>query len=119
MLKAELRSKMFQVDSEWARVEDIFTGDFFGALDYLPREIHLASFVRAIAELNDGAMLPDLSRTDWNSVEMIFWPRESVDGQQVEPDVIIVSNAWLIIVEPLLRTQSILPRVTFFQKWNR
>ncbi len=40
MLKAELRAKMFQLDPDWAKVEDILTGDLFGALDYLPRNLN-------------------------------------------------------------------------------
>ncbi|MEM7210309.1 MAG: hypothetical protein AAF479_00235 [Pseudomonadota bacterium] len=95
---------MFQVDSEWTRVEDILTADFFGALDYLPRDTHLARFMEAVAALNDNLMLPELSATDWNSVEMIFWPRESVDGQQVEPDVVVVSSNWTLIVEVKLES---------------
>lgn len=99
MLKAELRAKMFQIDSEWTRVEDILTGDFFGALDYLPRTPYLANFLSAVIALNDTASSPNLTNVDWNSVELSFWPRETVGEQQVEPDVIIGSSRWLIVVE--------------------
>lgn len=38
MLKAQLRSKIYALASEWQEMEDILTGDFFGALDYPPRQ---------------------------------------------------------------------------------
>jgi hypothetical protein len=30
----------------------------------------------------------------------------------------VESTSWLTMVEPLLRSQRCLPRVSFFQKWN-
>ncbi len=104
MLKAELRAKMFQIDSEWTRVEDILTGDFFGVLDYLPRTPYLADFLNTVVALNETRSSPNLTDVDWDSVDVLFWPCETVDGQQVEPDVVIASNRWLIVVEVKLNS---------------
>ena len=45
MLKAQLKSKIFQLSSKWRENEDILTGDFFGVLDYLPRNPYLCKFM--------------------------------------------------------------------------
>ncbi len=99
MLKAELRAKMFQLDPDWARVEDILTGDFFGALDYLPRDPYLSCFLERVVALNETALLPDLSQIDWSSVALLIWPGVQLDEEQVEPDVVVVSNRWTIVIE--------------------
>ena len=99
MLKAELRAKMFQLDPDWAKVEDILTGDFFGALDYLPRNPFLSCFLERVVALNETARTPELSQVDWSNVKLLFWPRVQLDEEQVEPDVVVVSNRWTIVIE--------------------
>ena len=99
MLKAELRAKMFQLDPDWAKVEDILTGDFFGALDYLPRNPFLSCFLERMVALNETARTPELSQVDWSNVKLLFWPRVQLDEEQVEPDVVVVSNRWTIVIE--------------------
>ena len=99
MLKAELRAKMFQLDPDWAKVEDILTGDFFGALDYLPRNPFLSCFLERVVVLNETARTPELSQVDWSNVKLLFWPRVQLDEEQVEPDVVVVSNRWTIVIE--------------------
>ena len=99
MLKAELRAKMFQLDPDWAKVEDILTGDFFGALDYLPRNSFLSCFLERVVALNETARTPELSQVDWSNVKLLFWPRVQLDEEQVEPDVVVVSNRWTIVIE--------------------
>ena len=75
VLKAELRAKMFQLDPGWARVEDILTGDFFGVLDYLPRDPFLSCFLERVVALNETTRPPELSQVDWSNVTLLFWPR--------------------------------------------
>ena len=99
MLKAELRAKMFQLDPDWARVEDILTGDFFGALDYLPRDPFLSYFLERVVALNATAQPPELSQVDWSNVALLFWPRVQLDEEQVEPDVVVISNRWILVIE--------------------
>ncbi len=90
---------MFQLDPEWARVEDILTGDFFGALDYLPRQPFLSRFLEGVVALNETPRSPDLPQVDWSRVTLLFWPRVQLDDEQVEPDVVVVSNCWTIVIE--------------------
>ena len=99
MLKAELRAKMFQLDPGWASVEDILTGDFFGALDYLPRVPFLSRFLERVVALNETPRSPELSEVDWSKVTLLFWPRVQLGEEQVEPDVVIVSDRWTIVIE--------------------
>ena len=99
MLKAELRAKMFQLDPGWASVEDILTGDFFGALDYLPRLPFLSRFLERVVALNETPRSPELSEVDWSKVTLLFWPRVQLGEEQVEPDVVIVSDRWTIVIE--------------------
>lgn len=99
MLKAQLRSKIGVLGSEWQDIEDILTGDFFGALDYLPRQPFLPSFIRWIAEFNADTSQPSCHDVDWDAVEFIFWPMLAGDDESAEPDVVIVSNRWVLVVE--------------------
>src|ERR1043166_5388660 len=104
MLKAQLRSKIFRLEIPWHDVEDILTGDFFGALDYLPRVPFLRDFVRRIVDLNSCSLSPTLEGVAWDEIELVLWPRLAVDDEQVEPDVLIVSNKWVLVVEVKLES---------------
>lgn len=99
MLKAQLRSKIGALSSEWQDIEDILTGDFFGALDYLPRQPFLCSFIEWIAAFNPDASQPSCEDVDWEAVEFIFWPMITGKEESAEPNVVIVSNRWVIVVE--------------------
>lgn len=99
MLKAQLHSKIFQLDSSWRDIEDLLTGDFFGALDYLPRDPFLRSLLLRVAELNPDKRPPKDCGEAWNNVELIFWPMISTGDEIAEPDVLIISENWVIVVE--------------------
>lgn len=99
MLKAQLRSKIGLLGSGWQKIEDILTGDFFGALDYLPRQPFLRSFFEWVAVLNQSAIQPPLDGVDWDFVEIMFWPFLSGVDESAEPDLIIISNRWVVVVE--------------------
>ncbi len=99
MLKAQLRSKIGALGSEWQDIEDILTGDFFGTLDYLPRQPFLRSFIEWIADFNPDATQPPGEAVDWEAIEFIFWPMITGRDESAEPDVVIVSNRWVIVVE--------------------
>ena len=99
MLKAQLRSKIGVLGSEWQDIEDILTGDFFGALDYLPRQPFLCSFIEWVAAFNTDATQPPCEAVDWEAVEFIFWPMITGKDESAEPDVVIVSNRWVLVVE--------------------
>ena len=71
MLKAELRAKMFQLDPGWASVEDILTGDFFGALDYLPRVPFLSRFLERVVALNETVLPPSSVATRLRAVVQV------------------------------------------------
>ncbi|MBM4026672.1 MAG: hypothetical protein FJ280_14910, partial [Planctomycetes bacterium] len=115
MLKAQLRSKVFQLDrvlpsklhetvldgpqSTWRDVEDILTSDFFGVLDYLPRKPFLASFVAHVALLNPQVETPAVDGIDWDASYFLFWPRIPMRGENTEPDVVIVTGKWVLVIE--------------------
>ena len=99
MLKAQLQSKVSQLGSGWQDIEDILTGDFFGALDYLPRQPFLRSFIEWIAAFNADTAQPTCEPVDWEAVEFIFWPMITGEDESAEPDLVIVSNRWVIVVE--------------------
>ena len=65
MLKTQLSSKLFPLYARWGEVEDILTGDYFGALDYLPRRPFLAEFITHITRLNRGC------RLGWHRVQIL------------------------------------------------
>lgn len=94
-----MRSKIGAIGSDWQRIEDILTGDFFGALDYLPRQPFLRSFFEWVAVLNPDAIQPVLDDVNWDSVEIAFWPLISGVDESAEPDLFIISNRWLIVIE--------------------
>ena len=96
MLKAQLRSKIFQVSPTWQDIEDILTGDFFGALDYLPRDPFLCSFISYITSLNPHIQTPPLQGVNWESLKLTFWPRTQTDEENAEPDLVIVTDRWVL-----------------------
>lgn len=104
VLKAQLHSKMFQIDPAWKDIEDILTGDFFGTLDYLPRKIFLRDFIAYMISLNPEVRTPCLDGIDWDTVQLLFWPRTYTDEENAEPDVVIVSNKWVLVIEVKLRS---------------
>lgn len=99
MLKAQLRSKIGALGSEWQDIEDILTGDFFGVLDYLPRQPYLRSFIEWVASLNTDASLPSREAVDWDAVEFVFWPMTTGQDESAEPDLVIVSDRWVLVIE--------------------
>lgn len=100
MLKTELHSKLNVSHlCRWQDCEDILTGDFFGVLDYLPRQPYLRDFLAGLESLNEGEGRFELDRVDWKNTEMLFWPRGLGHDDSTEPDVILVSNRWVIVVE--------------------
>ncbi len=99
MLKAQIRSKLCQFSLELADKEDILTGDFFGVLDYLPRQPYLHEFLESVCALNHARGRFELGRVDWQSVEMRFWPRYQVHDDTTEPDVVLLSDHWIIVIE--------------------
>jgi hypothetical protein len=104
MLKTQLHSKIFQYSSEWRDIEDILTGDYFGVLDYLPRKPYLESFIKQLLYLNSDVSFPGLETVDWDQVELQFWPMKTTDEANAEPDLIILSDKWVIIVEVKLNS---------------
>lgn len=75
------------------------TGDFFGTLDYLPRKLFFRDFITYIVSLNSEVKTPCLDDVDWDNAEILFWPRTYTDEENAEPDVVIVTNKWLLVVE--------------------
>jgi len=103
VLKTQLHSKLnLSHLSRWQDSEDILTGDFFGTLDYLPRQPYLFGFLENVEHLNEGEGRFELDRVDWEKVEMFFWPRCAEHDDSTEPDVVLVSNRWVIVVEAKL-----------------
>ena len=84
MLKTQLSSKLFPLYARWGEVEDILTGDYFGALDYLPRRPFLAEFITHITRLNHGIQLPCMEDVDWDGIEFRFWPMISTKDETAE-----------------------------------
>ena len=99
MLKAQIRSKIGALGPGWRDIEDILTGDFFGALDYLPRRPFLAGFLEWVARLNETVKQPPREGVDWDGVEFNFWPMVKGEDEAAEPDVVIVSDHWVLVVE--------------------
>ncbi len=99
MLKAQLRSKISQLAPQWRDIEDILTGDYFGTLDYLPRQPFLPAFLRWVADLNLSVEPPAMQDVDWDGVEMLFWPMRYGEQENAEPDIVLVSNRWVIVIE--------------------
>jgi len=97
MLKAQLGSKLLH--PKWRDVEDILTGDFFGALDYLPRMPYMRDFVAMLSDLNPLAATPEMHDVEWDAATLFFWPRIIGDSDTAEPDVVIVSNKWVLVIE--------------------
>ncbi len=108
MLKTQLHSKIFQFDPAWQNIEDILTGDFFGTLDYLPRKSFLCDFITYIVSLNPDVQTPCLDGVDWDLVKILFWPRTYTDEESAEPDVVIVSNKWILVIEVKLMSGLVL-----------
>ena len=109
MLKAQIRSKIGALGPGWRDIEDILTGDFFGALDYLPRRPFLAGFLEWVARLNETVKQPPREGVDWDGVEFNFWPMVKGEDEAAEPDVVIVSDHWVLVVE--VKLDSALGRV--------
>jgi hypothetical protein len=107
MLKIQLGSKIFQLDLDWRDKEDILTGDYFGVLDYLPRPTFLKSFFESVLSLNPSVAL-SLDDVDWPQVELDFWLQQTTGQEDTEPDVVIVSNRWVVV--RLEGRQSVLRR---------
>jgi len=104
MLKAQLRSKIFQLDPAWRDIEDILTGDFFGALDYLPRNPYIRDFISYVASLNPDVQTPSLGGIDWDYLKLMFWPRTYTEEENAEPDIVMVSNKWVLVIEVKLQS---------------
>ncbi len=113
MLKVQLRSKISQAYPRWRDIEDLLTGDFFGVLDYLPRQPFLKSFFSWLFRLNEQIAAPDLDDVRWESVEFSFWPMRRSRDETAEPDLFIVSNEWVFVVEVKL-----LSGLGFRQPWR-
>ena len=105
MLKTQLHSKISQYSPEWRDIEDILTGDYFGVLDYLPRKPFLESFTKQLHNLNPNVSFLGLDTVDWEKVELQFWPMKTTDDASAEPDLIILSDRWVIIVEVKLNSK--------------
>jgi len=57
VLKTQLHSKLNLSNlCRWRDSEDILTGDFFGVLDYLPRQPYLQDFLQLVEDVNPGGM---------------------------------------------------------------
>ena len=104
MLKVQLKSKIFQLGPKWQENEDILTGDFFGVLDYLPRYPYIYEFISYTASLNPDIQPPCLENVDWDKTKIIFWPKTSTDEQNAEPDIVIISDRWVIVIEVKLQS---------------
>jgi hypothetical protein len=103
VLKTQLHSKLNQSHlCRWQDDEDILTGDFFGVLDYLPRQPYLLDFLANLERLNERGGRLELDRVDWEKAEIFFWPRFPGQDDLTEPDVVLVSNRWVIVVEAKL-----------------
>lgn len=106
MLKAQLHSKMSRLvkmspqDTDWMNIEDILTGDFFGTLDYLPRDPFVKDFIDYVVSLNPKIKRPENEEVDWENIKINFWPRSFfTEEENAEPDVVIVSNRWVLVIE--------------------
>lgn len=104
MLKAQLKSKIFQITPDWRDIEDILTSDFFGTLDYLPRNPYLRDFISYVASMNPNVQTPPIDDVDWDSLKLIFWPRIYTDEENAEPDIVLISNKWILVVEVKLQS---------------
>jgi len=104
MLKAQLKSKIFQITPAWRDIEDILTSDFFGTLDYLPRNPYLRDFISYVASMNPDIQTPPIDDVDWDSLKLIFWPRIYTDEENAEPDIVLISNKWILVVEVKLQS---------------
>ena len=103
VLKTQLHSKLnLSHLSRWQDCEDILTGDFFGTLDYLPRQPYLVEFLKNVEHVNDRDGCFEVDRVDWEKVEMLFWQRCPGHDDSTEPDVVLVSNLWVIVIEAKL-----------------
>jgi hypothetical protein len=99
MLKAQLHSKFFHIEQGWREAEDILTGDFFGVLDYLPRTHFLADFLRRVCPYRDSTPPLNLEGVEWKNVEFSFWPMTYAHDESAEPDLLLISNRALIVIE--------------------
>jgi len=104
MLKTQIGSKISQLAPEWRSIEDVLTGDFFGVLDYLPRRPYLRDFFAWVSRLNESTDSPCLTNVDWAKVEILFWPKAPEADDHTEPDLVIVSNRWVVVVEAKLNS---------------
>jgi len=105
MLKAQIAGKISQLDPGWREIEDLLTGDFFGVLDYLPREPFLRAFVSSLHPMDRGGTRVPLDGVDWEGVEVLFWRMTHAGDETAEPDVIIVSNRWVLVIEVKLASE--------------
>jgi hypothetical protein len=109
MLKAQLGSKVPRFFEEfpeenrngkarWWEIEDLLTSDFWGVIDYLPRT-YLKRMLEHARSLSQNVIDLELSDCEWNATELRFWPSYTVNDARTEPDVVIVSSRWIIVVE--------------------
>lgn len=103
MLKLQVGSKIAALfpDSDWKKAEDLLTADFFGALDYLPRSTYCQDFLMKLIVGKSRIEVP-MDDVEWDNVEFRFWPRLNCDREITEPDVLLVSNRWVIVIEAKL-----------------
>jgi hypothetical protein len=52
-----------------------------------------------VEDINGGVDRFELDRVDWEDVEMVFWPRCAEQDGLTEPDLVLASNRWVIVVE--------------------
>lgn len=115
MFKAQLKSKLpsfIDIDEQgharktpWWQLEDLLTSEFWGVLDYLPRRPYLRDFIQHARNLNSNIRIDlELSDKEWDEVELLFWPRWTVSENPTEPDVVVISSRWIIVVEVKLHS---------------
>jgi hypothetical protein len=94
---AELRGKLDFETGSVDRSEDLLTAAVFGSLRYLPYSAVLAAVLRAV---DVTVAAGDLARAHvrlWPTVPMPEWP-----GKQVEPDVMVIAGATVVVFEAKL-----------------
>ena len=56
------------------------------------------------ASLNPDVQTPPIDDVDWDSLKLIFWPRIYTDEEKAEPDIVLISNKWILVVEVKLQS---------------
>jgi hypothetical protein len=61
----------------------------------------LTNFLEWVADCNAGFDIqqPPREGVDWDAAEVIFWPLLRSEHESAEPDVVIVTNRWVLVVE--------------------